>query len=95
MQRASHRPGPRQALVIGAGLAGCHTARALAERGWEVEVLERGEAIAGEGSGNPQGLLYAKLSHRDETLPRWNLAALNYAQRHYRPYWPPPAKPRG
>lgn len=50
-------------------------------------MLERREEIALEGSGNPQGLLYAKLSHRDETLPRWNLAALNYAQRHYRPYW--------
>ncbi|MDO6747371.1 bifunctional tRNA (5-methylaminomethyl-2-thiouridine)(34)-methyltransferase MnmD/FAD-dependent 5-carboxymethylaminomethyl-2-thiouridine(34) oxidoreductase MnmC [Gilvimarinus sp. 1_MG-2023] len=87
VQRATHPAGVKTALVIGAGLAGCHTARALAERGWKVLVIERRHDIAQEGSGNPQGLLYAKLSHRDETLPRWNLTALNYAQQYYRPYW--------
>lgn len=79
--------GERQALVIGAGLAGCHSARALAERGWRVRVLERHPQPASEASGNPQGLLYAKLSARDSPLARFNLLSLAHAQRHYRPFW--------
>ncbi|MDO3388188.1 bifunctional tRNA (5-methylaminomethyl-2-thiouridine)(34)-methyltransferase MnmD/FAD-dependent 5-carboxymethylaminomethyl-2-thiouridine(34) oxidoreductase MnmC [Gilvimarinus sp. SDUM040013] len=90
LQQATHAHGAKQAMVIGAGLAGCHTARALAERGWRVEVIERNACAAGEGSGNPQGLLYAKLSHRAETLPLWNLTALGYAQRFYQEYWKNP-----
>ncbi len=80
-------PKQQQALVIGAGLAGCHTARALAERGWQVTVVERHPQPASEGSGNPQGILYAKLSHRPETLADFNLLALQFAQRHYAPFW--------
>lgn len=86
-QRATHSPTTRRAIVLGAGLAGCHTARALAERGWQVQVLDSEKAPAQHGSGNRQGVLYAKLSHREETLPDFNLHALLYAQRHYRHYW--------
>lgn len=75
------------ALVIGGGLAGCHTARALAERGWQVNILERHSALAQEGSGNPQGVLYAKLSHKEEAQAAFNLACLQYALDFYRPLW--------
>jgi tRNA 5-methylaminomethyl-2-thiouridine biosynthesis bifunctional protein len=86
-QQATHRTSNElTALVIGAGLAGSHTARALAESGWHVTVLEQHTPASG-GSGNPQGLLYARLSHRRETLPRFNLHALMYAQRHYQSFW--------
>ena len=85
-QHATHPPGPKTALVIGAGLAGCHSARALAESGWQVTVIEQDSPASG-GSGNAQGLLYARLSHRRETLPLFNLHALMYAQRHYQPLW--------
>ena len=78
---------PRTAMVIGAGLAGCHSARSLAHRGWRVTVLERNPAPATEASGNPQGLLYAKLSAQDSPLSRWNLVSLCYAQRHYTDFW--------
>ncbi len=47
--------GPRQAVVVGAGLAGSCTAASLARRGWQVTVLERHAAAAQEASGNPQG----------------------------------------
>lgn len=77
----------RQAIVIGGGLAGCHSARALAERGFEVRVLERQAQLAAEASGNPQGVLYAKLSHESSPLGEFNLAALLYAQRHYHAFW--------
>lgn len=78
---------PRTAMIIGAGLSGCHTARALAERGWQVTVLDRRAGPAQEASGNPQGLLYAKLSPKDSPLARFNLLSLSYAQAHYRAYW--------
>lgn len=77
----------RRAIVIGAGLAGCHTARALAERHWQVTLIEQHGELATEGSGNPQGILYAKLSPKHEPLPQFNLAALLHAQRVYSPLW--------
>lgn len=82
-----HRPAIQQAIIIGGGIAGCHTARALANRGWQVTLLEQHSALAQEGSGNPQGVLYAKLSHRQETLSDFNLQALLFAQRAYQDYW--------
>ena len=78
---------PRQAVVIGGGLAGCHTARALAQRGWQVTLVEQHPTLAREGSGNPQGILYAKLSPKQEALAQFNLAALQFAQRYYQPLW--------
>lgn len=77
----------KRALIIGGGLAGCHSARALAERGWQVRILERNAALAQEGSGNPQGVLYAKLSPMDEAQAAFNLANLQYALNFYRPLW--------
>ena len=77
----------KRALIIGGGLAGCHSARALAERGWQVKILERHSALAQEGSGNPQGVLYAKLSPLDEAQAAFNLASLQYALNFYRPLW--------
>lgn len=62
--------GPRTAVVIGAGLAGCATAASLARRGWRVQVVERHAAPAQEASGNPQGVLYLKLSAHDTPLSR-------------------------
>lgn len=77
----------KRALIIGGGLAGCHSARALAERGWQVTILERNNALAQEGSGNPQGVLYAKLSPMEEAQASFNLASLQYALHFYRPLW--------
>lgn len=48
-------------VVIGAGLAGCTTARALAERGKQVLLLDE-QGIAAGASGNPVGGLYVKLA---------------------------------
>ena len=51
-----------KAIVIGAGIAGCSTAYALAKRGIDVTLIERHQAIAQEASGNPIGMLYPKFS---------------------------------
>lgn len=75
------RPEVREALVIGAGLAGCATAASLAARGWQVTLLERHEAVAQEASGNPQGVLYLKLSAHGTALSQLVLAGFGYTRR--------------
>ncbi len=74
--------------IIGGGISGCHTARALAERGWQVTLIERHQDLAQEASGNPQGSLYAKLSMLDEPQAAFNLHALQFALHHYANIWP-------
>ncbi len=71
----------RSALVIGAGLAGCATAASLAQRGWQVTLLERHNAIAQEASGNPQGVLYLKLSAHGTTLSRLIVSGFGHTRR--------------
>jgi tRNA 5-methylaminomethyl-2-thiouridine biosynthesis bifunctional protein len=58
----------RRAVVIGAGLAGTATAASLAARGWTVDLVDRHDAIAAEASGNPQAMLYARLSAHGTAL---------------------------
>lgn len=71
----------RTALIVGAGLAGCATAFALARRGWQVTVLERHATPAAEASGNTQGILYCKLSPHQTPLSRYVQASYAYALR--------------
>jgi tRNA 5-methylaminomethyl-2-thiouridine biosynthesis bifunctional protein len=79
------RPAPladeRRALVIGAGLAGCASAASLAARGWQVSLLERHEALAQEASGNPQGVLYLKLSAHGTALSQLIVSGFGYTRR--------------
>ncbi len=76
-------PPPPEVLVIGAGLAGCHTAAALARRGIRVTLLDQG-ALADGASGNVQGVLYTRLSHRHSPLTDFALASFDFASRQYR-----------
>lgn len=64
---------PRQAAVIGGGIAGTSTARALAERGWLVNLIEQEPALAQHASGNPVGVLYPALARQDIPLERLSL----------------------
>lgn len=79
--RPSYKPAQRRALVIGAGLAGCASAASLAARGWQVTVLERHGDIAQEGSGNPQGVLYLKLSAHGTALSQLVVSGFGYTRR--------------
>lgn len=78
---------PKSVVIIGGGLAGCTSARALAERGWQVTLVERHRALAQEASGNPQGVLYAKLSPQREAQAEFNLSALLFALGFYQSRW--------
>jgi tRNA 5-methylaminomethyl-2-thiouridine biosynthesis bifunctional protein len=83
---AEYGTAPGTAAVIGAGIAGCTSARALAERGWQVTLYDR-TAIAAGASGNPQGVLYPRLTAEPSAFGAINLAALLFAQNYYRDFW--------
>ncbi|MDO9314047.1 MAG: FAD-dependent 5-carboxymethylaminomethyl-2-thiouridine(34) oxidoreductase MnmC [Burkholderiaceae bacterium] len=68
-------------LVVGAGLAGCAMAWALAEQGRDCIVFERHAAPALETSGNPAGLFHGIVNPQDGAHARFNRAAALEAQR--------------
>jgi len=57
----------RHAIVIGGGLAGCASAWALCQAGWQVTLLEQHGEIAAEASGNDGGLFHS-IVHATENL---------------------------
>ncbi len=73
----------RQAVVIGAGLAGCAAAERLCARGWDVTLVERHAGVAREASGNLAGIFMPLLSKDDNIPTRLTRAAYLYALR----YW--------
>ncbi len=73
--------GRRAALVVGGGLAGCASAASLAARGWQVTLIERHPGLAREASGNPQGVLYLKLSAHGTPLSRLVLSGFGHTRR--------------
>ena len=76
-------PGP-EALVIGAGLAGTFCAAQLADRGWQVQLIERRSAPAQEASGNPAALLMPTFSTDWNPLTRLTVPAFAHAAQRLR-----------
>ncbi len=66
----------RTVTIIGSGIAGAGTARALAERGWQVTVLEAGHEPASGASGLPVGVVAPHTSHDDSGVSRLSRAGL-------------------
>lgn len=73
--------------VIGGGLAGCHTAQALARQGYQVHLFESQKELAQGASGNQQGVVYGKLSHANDVLSEFNCQALSYCLSYYQEFW--------
>jgi len=76
----------KTAVVVGGGLAGCFTARALAKRGWNVRVLDSNPEVAMGASGNRHAVLYPTLSAHRSPFTTWMLHAFLYAAQAYRPW---------
>ena len=55
-------PKTKQAVVIGAGLAGCTASHSLAQQGWQITLIERHSQIAQEASGNLAGVVMPRLT---------------------------------
>ena len=68
-------PTQRHALIIGAGLAGCAAAWALARQGWRITLLDAHEAPAQGASGNPGGLFHSIVHGEDGIHARAHRAA--------------------
>jgi tRNA 5-methylaminomethyl-2-thiouridine biosynthesis bifunctional protein len=79
--RTTITPDINKVLIVGAGLAGCHTARALANKGIQVDIWDCHQNIAEEASGNAQGMLYPKLASQDSSVNRFYLSSYLYACR--------------
>lgn len=77
------QPVAGHACVIGGGLAGCSTAHALAESGWQVTLLEKADTLASSGSGNLQAVLHCKPGTAHTADNDFNLHAYLHAARHY------------
>lgn len=66
----------RRALVVGAGLAGCHVASTLAVRGWRVTLIDRQPDVATEGSAQPALADHLQVTPDDNPMARLSRAAL-------------------
>jgi len=73
--------GARDAIVIGAGLAGCASALALAQRGWQVTLLDQGSRAACGASALPSGLLHPTLAADDSHAARLTRAGFLHGRR--------------
>lgn len=78
-----HQQPAHTICVIGAGIAGCQTAFALAKRHKKVILIEKNQSIAAEASGNLQGAVYGKLSPHSDALSIFNLNAQIFANQFY------------
>jgi tRNA U-34 5-methylaminomethyl-2-thiouridine biosynthesis protein MnmC len=81
LQQASS-PALRDAVVVGAGLAGCAMADALARRGWRVVVVEAGDHVGGAVADVPLLAQHPALSPGADRRSRLLLAALLASERH-------------
>lgn len=77
----------RQALVLGAGLAGCSAAQALRQAGWGVHLMDRAEGPAMGASGNPGGLFHSIVHGEDGVHARAHRAAALATHRALQPLW--------
>ena len=68
-----------KAVVIGAGFAGAASAYVLAQRGWQVTLLEEANQPASKASGNPAGLFYPALTADCSHYGRFYLAGYLHA----------------
>ena len=77
---------PRHGLVVGAGVAGAAMARALADKGWQVDVADIAYATAAGASGVPIGVLSCHVSVDDNPLSQLTRAGVQkvmaFAEKH-------------
>ena len=67
---------PARCIVLGAGLAGASAAYSLAQRGWQVTVLDRAAEPAAGASGLPAGVVAPHVSPDDRPLSRLTRAGV-------------------
>jgi tRNA 5-methylaminomethyl-2-thiouridine biosynthesis bifunctional protein len=83
-RRAEHDSArsPGRCAVVGAGIAGASVARALALRGWQVDVYDSQPAPAGGAAGLPVGLVVPHHSADDSARSRLSRAGTRLMLQH-------------
>jgi len=76
-------PSVQKIAIIGAGLAGCHTAHALAKRGYAITVFDTAQDIAAGASGNPRGIVHFNPALNLTHSSRFRLNAFIFAIAYY------------
>lgn len=71
--------GAREAIVIGAGLAGCAVSSRLAALGWRIALIDRHALPARDASGNPAGVFHPIVWRDDSVAARLTRAGFLYA----------------
>ncbi|MFT4057981.1 MAG: bifunctional tRNA (5-methylaminomethyl-2-thiouridine)(34)-methyltransferase MnmD/FAD-dependent 5-carboxymethylaminomethyl-2-thiouridine(34) oxidoreductase MnmC [Legionella sp.] len=82
-QSYPERYNKKSAIIIGAGLAGCFTAHALAKRGWQITLIDEHDRVGMGASANQQAVLFPKLSAYTSPLTQLMLSAFLYARTAY------------
>lgn len=77
--------GARDAIVIGAGLAGCAMTSRLTARGFSVTLIDRHEQPARDASGNPAGVFHPIVWRDDSVAARLTRAGFLCALQRWRP----------
>lgn len=73
----------KTATIIGAGIAGHQIARQLAERGWQVTIIERHARYPQEASGNAAGIISPKITATPSLGESFYLQCFNYVIRQF------------
>ena len=66
---------PKEAVIIGGGIAGLMTSLCLLRRGWSVELVEKEDTTGSQGSGNPAALFMPHLAAEPTIISRFSLRA--------------------
>lgn len=74
--RGAATSAPQHVVVVGAGLAGSAVAWSLAQRGWQVEVLDQADHAASGASALPAGVVAPHASPDDAVLSRMSRAGV-------------------
>jgi tRNA 5-methylaminomethyl-2-thiouridine biosynthesis bifunctional protein len=84
IRKANFAPTPRRnAVVIGAGLAGAAICERLCARGWQVRLMERHAIPAQEASGNHAGSFHPLVTPDDSVFARLTRAGFLYGLFHW------------
>jgi len=74
----------RQAIVVGAGVAGAAVSERLGARGWRVALIERHAGPAEEASGNHAGVFHPVVAPDDSLFARQTRASFMYLLNHWK-----------
>jgi tRNA 5-methylaminomethyl-2-thiouridine biosynthesis bifunctional protein len=69
----------KQVVIIGGGIAGCQAAWHLAQRGWEITLIERHKKLAQEASGNKAGVIIPKMTAKESSGETFYTQSFLYA----------------